>query len=628
MKTLEKCSTLCFLENKMKKIAILFIGLALILLVGVLYLNTENLTIKDIFGVKQLGVVSASGENWWNNSFSNRIQITFNNTNATENLMKFAVPVFLNSTRINYSLTQDLGQDIRFVDSDNTTVLPYEIEIWNESNYSYVWVQVPQIDSGSTSDYIWMYYGNSTTGDLQNSTGVWDANFTAVYHLGNGSTLKANDSTSNFRNGTIVSVVVANNGSIDGSAFYPTDTALRNINLSVAILSTTNATAPYTARFWLNTSGITGAMGAQATPGNPNRTTLAFSNLGRPSLLKGGSSIITSNTSVNDSIWHQVTFTKNTTGQLRIYVDGILTTGFANDNLPSSDVPTVLGLIPANSNLIGYLDEVAFSDINRSTSWIYAEYISQKDIMNAYGSSETSSDTTPPQWFNNYTNSTTAGSTINHSVNWTDNVNLSSYIFSFDNGNGTFLNDSFVNFTGTANQSNITKVVNSTVGSTIQWKVYANDSSNNLNVTSTFQYTTTAAADTTAPQWSNNQTNSTTNGTTINHSVYWTDETQLSGYIFSWANGNQTLANDSWVAMIGTTNWSNITKNVNTTVGSVINWSVYANDSSNNWNVTNTFSYTTTAAAVAGAASPHTSIKGTNNHMTLKGVLSKFTVKS
>ncbi len=103
------------------------------------------------------------------------------------------------------------------------------------------------------------------------------------------------------------------------------------------------------------------------------------------------------------------------------------------------------------------------------------------------------SDTEQPKWQENTTNSTEAGTLIKHSVRWTDDTALDGFIFSFDNGTGTFVNDSFVSMTGTNNYSNVTKVVNSTVGSTIQWIVYANDSSNNFNNTDTFIYTTTSA---------------------------------------------------------------------------------------------------------------------------------------
>jgi len=73
-------------------------------------------------------------------------------------------------------------------------------------------------------------------------------------------------------------------------------------------------------------------------------------------------------------------------------------------------------------------------------------------------------------------------------------------------------------------------------------------------------------------------------------------DSELSGYIFSFDNGTGTLVNDSWVAMTGTLNWSNVTKTVNSTVGATINWKVHANDTSDNWNNSETFSYVTTGS--------------------------------
>lgn len=99
----------------------------------------------------------------------------------------------------------------------------------------------------------------------------------------------------------------------------------------------------------------------------------------------------------------------------------------------------------------------------------------------------------PPQWFSNSTNSTKSGSPVEHRVYWTGDSDFSGYYFSFDNGNGTFINNSFAAISGTTNWTNITKVVNSTVGSNIRWQVYLNDSTNTWNATSIFTYTTTAS---------------------------------------------------------------------------------------------------------------------------------------
>lgn len=98
--------------------------------------------------------------------------------------------------------------------------------------------------------------------------------------------------------------------------------------------------------------------------------------------------------------------------------------------------------------------------------------------------------------------------------------------------------------------------------------------------------------------WSTNSTNSTYEGQLVEHRVFWTDDVNLSGYIFSFDNGTGTFSNDSWVSMIGTANWSNVSKVVNSTEGSTIKWIVYANDSADNWNVTDTFQYLTTVAPV------------------------------
>jgi hypothetical protein len=108
-----------------------------------------------------------------------------------------------------------------------------------------------------------------------------------------------------------------------------------------------------------------------------------------------------------------------------------------------------------------------------------------------------------------------------------------------------------------------------------------------------FAFRLAAVADTTAPTWSSNSTNSTLAGSSISHNVFWADDAALSGYIFSFDNGNGTLYNDTWAAM-DPSNWTNVSKTANSTADSTIRWMIYANDSSNNFNATDIFSYQTT----------------------------------
>ena len=116
-----------------------------------------------------------------------------------------------------------------------------------------------------------------------------------------------------------------------------------------------------------------------------------------------------------------------------------------------------------------------------------------------------------------------------------------------------------------------------------------NDTSGNMNESEVTVYFT---VDTEYPEYSLNQTNSTEAGTDVLFSLYWTDYA-LAGYIFSFDNGNETFENDTYVSMIGTGNWSNVSKQINSTVDSIISWLVYANDTAGNMNVSEIYSFST-----------------------------------
>lgn len=157
--------------------------------------NNDSYTVAE-GGTLTENVVSG----WFNESWHQRQQITFDNTAQAGDLTNHTVLIKLHDSaadavNIDYSKTQDAGEDLRFVDGDGT-VLSYEIELWNESGYSYVWVNVPTIDGGSDSDFIWMYSGHSSAAEGQDVDGTWSAAYVAVLHLSGGaadSSLADND---------------------------------------------------------------------------------------------------------------------------------------------------------------------------------------------------------------------------------------------------------------------------------------------------------------------------------------------------------------------------------------------------------------------------------------------------
>jgi hypothetical protein len=118
----------------------------------------------------------------WDPNFSQRQRLSFDNSAQAESLTEFAVLVSLNASNIDYSQTQNSGQDLRFVDGDGT-VLAHEIESWNEAGDSFVWVKVPEIDGASSTDFVYMLYGNASAPDGQAVASVWSADYLGVWHL-------------------------------------------------------------------------------------------------------------------------------------------------------------------------------------------------------------------------------------------------------------------------------------------------------------------------------------------------------------------------------------------------------------------------------------------------------------
>ncbi len=182
--------------------------------------NTAPIANVDSYTVLEGGTLNQTVvPGWFNSNWEYRQKLVFNNAASSTNLINNAVLVKLHASavdaiHIDYSATQNAGQDLRFVDPDGT-VLAYEIEKWDESGYSCVWVKVPQIDAGSVTDSISMYYGNSTAVAGQNPAGVWRTNDVGIFHMNANGT----DSTTYANNGLQTNVVAAS-GQIAGSGSF------------------------------------------------------------------------------------------------------------------------------------------------------------------------------------------------------------------------------------------------------------------------------------------------------------------------------------------------------------------------------------------------------------------------
>ncbi|MCK4634767.1 MAG: LamG domain-containing protein, partial [Candidatus Aenigmarchaeota archaeon] len=104
----------------------------------------------------------------------------------------------------------------------------------------------------------------------------------------------------------------------------------------------------------------------------------------------------------------------------------------------------------------------------------------------------------PPEYWDNSTNSTLAGEPVEFRLRWTCGYELVGYIFSLDNCTGSFENITSGSLSGYEDWSNVTHVINSTIGCTIRWKVYANNTNLDWSTSDEYSFKTTDE-DTTPP---------------------------------------------------------------------------------------------------------------------------------
>ena len=135
---------------------------------------------------------------WAASSASSRRRIIIDNSAQSETLSAFQLMVRLDGSRIDYSETD--GSDLQFFSAGNGSELYYEVESWNETGSSVVWVRVPAIWGNSNLNYIW----SGVTSSHQDASSVW-SEYEGVYHLSESGSTTVADSSSKGRDGTVTS---------------------------------------------------------------------------------------------------------------------------------------------------------------------------------------------------------------------------------------------------------------------------------------------------------------------------------------------------------------------------------------------------------------------------------------
>ncbi|MGZ3726513.1 MAG: DUF2341 domain-containing protein, partial [Pseudobdellovibrio sp.] len=342
-------------------------------------------------------IVFNSSISWWNTSWMKRIRIDINNLDQTAALTDQPVLVTIDSSIIDYADTKTNGADIRFVASDDSTALDYEIENWDNTGTSQIWVRIPSIAASSEKGYFYMYYNNAAALDGQNKTGVWTS-YWMVWHMNDNPTGTApqyKDSTANARNGTVSSPaptrivgVIGDSADLSGSS---SDYITVNTNLQPVIGKDSTFSC------WMRTSqtGTANTWTAPAITGievasSTDDIFFGIIPLGASGMTDGSIAVGVGNTFVassnyviNNNAWRHVTITRSTSGAVAFYVNGILTnsgTGTSGEVAAGKTFDRI-GMSLNGGNFNGQLDEVRIFNSVQSADKIKADF---KYMMNTH----------------------------------------------------------------------------------------------------------------------------------------------------------------------------------------------------------------------------------------------------
>ncbi len=330
-----------------------------------------------------LGVLMPPGAHaWWDGKWQQRKKIQFDTSpkgaDIKDELTNVPVLVRLHTGNFTFSNAKPDGSDLRFISADDKSPLKHHIEKFDpKEEIALVWVKVPRISGGTDQDSIWMYYGNASVPDGQDTGGTYDVNQVAVYHLDElygqpkDATAFANHTTSSSAKPGIPSIV--------GNGFQFNGTEAK---MTIARSTSLDFAKGFTFSAWVRLGQSAGNAdlfswddGSQAIVIGIDGTK-AYCSLGQ------GKARITETpktTVLTPERWHHLAVTAEPDKQITLYLDGNETASIKlTGAVPVPVAEIIIGASAKGNNAFsGGLDEVQLSNTARPAGWIKAAFKGQ-----------------------------------------------------------------------------------------------------------------------------------------------------------------------------------------------------------------------------------------------------------
>ena len=284
------------------------------------------------------------------------------------------------------SVQNSSGYDVVFTsDAGCTTLMTFEIETYGATTGAIAfWVKVPTVSH--TSDTIfYMCYGNSGISTFQGGSAgaVWDANFKAVWHLKDGTTLSGADSTTNGVTLTnTAGTAVA--GVVDGALHVAYASNAQMDSANNPFTSATFSANGLTLEAWVNRDTFVGAQDGQVV-NMEGAYTLAVANQAINFEINGagGAGVATMTGRMSLGTWYLIACTADSGGNIICYINGVSSATGTQTYYDLDSLTRGYSLGGRNPSTGGYnidagIDETRISNIPRSADWLLTEYNNEK----------------------------------------------------------------------------------------------------------------------------------------------------------------------------------------------------------------------------------------------------------
>jgi biopolymer transport protein ExbB len=317
---------------------------------------------------------------WWNGDWSYRKEIDFDLTPKGADIpgAPTDVPVLIRLSLGNFQYFADAkpdGSDFRFVAADDKTPLKFHIERFDpQTQIALVWVRVPHLTGGASTDKIFLYYGNKNATSAADPAGTYDSNQALVYHFAAAKDVPQ-DSTA-YKSEPSAFAAELNPASLIGSGIKFAGAQTLSIPANGAVHLAPNK--GFTLSAWLRVAGPQSNAYIAQLADQGRELVLGIDGTQVFARYNGGDQPVTVTQSgqLTTGDWHHLAV-RIGDGRLTLFVDGA-DEGHANAEVQEiGGVLTIGGSSTKSNYLTGELDELDVSDSVRSADWLKAAARSQ-----------------------------------------------------------------------------------------------------------------------------------------------------------------------------------------------------------------------------------------------------------